>query len=113
MYSELIVQKVGKRYWRLKKDFKTPFVTVPENFHTDGASIPRFAWVFADPAGELFEAAIVHDYMYKNAIHSKKKADLAFYWTAMQYKVTPWKAKVAYYSVRLFGRGNYGKELHI
>lgn len=113
MYSELIVQKIGKRYWRVKKPFSTPFITVPENFHTDGASIPRLAWIFADPAGELFEAAIVHDYMYKHAVHSKKKADLAFYSTALHYKVTPWKAKVAYYVVKLFGRGNYGKELPI
>lgn len=113
MYCELIVQKVGKRYWRLRKPFKTPFVTVPEDFHTDGASIPRFAWVFADPAGELFEAAVVHDYMYTHAIKTKKAADLAFYCTAIQYKVTPWKAKLAYYVVKLFGRGNYGKELPI
>lgn len=106
-YSPLITTKIAKNSWTLHVPWETPFVTVPSGFVTDGASIPRILWVFASPSGELFEAAIVHDYMYENSIQSKEAADLAFYLTALHFKVTPWKAKLAYYAVKLLGRGRY------
>lgn len=106
-YGALVTKKISKNKWSLYNPWSTPFCTVPSGFITDGASIPRLLWVFASPAGELFEAAIIHDYMYESALNSKRVADLAFYHTALHFKVTPWKAKVAYYIVRLFGRGSY------
>ena len=106
-YSFANVVKVGSRLWRLEQDFITPYQTVPRNYYSDGASIPRVFWSMTDPAGELFEAALVHDYMYSNAIGTKAQADSAFFNIALDFGVKPWKAKIAYLFVRLFGRGSY------
>lgn len=106
-YSKLVTRKNGKHNWVVEADWATPFGVVPLGFQSDGASIPRIFWWFADPAGEFFEAAVLHDYLYNSAIGTKDKADLAFYQTALHFKATTWKAKVAYYAVKLAGRGSY------
>lgn len=106
-YSFAYVSKVGSRLWRLESDFITPYYTVPRNYYSDGASIPRIFWSLTDPAGELFEAALVHDYLYSNAIGTKEFADNTFLSVALDFGVKPWKAKVAYWFVRIFGRGSY------
>lgn len=107
LYSKLLTSKIGKHKWIIEADWKTPFCTVNNGFESDGASIPRVFWFFADPAGELFEAAVLHDYMYSRALLTKDDADTAFYWTALHFKTSKWKAKLAYYFVKLFGRGKY------
>jgi hypothetical protein len=107
--DRLYVEKIGKRQWRLAKDFSALDITVPEGFRTDGASVPRALWWMFDPAGELFEAAVVHDYMYSKAISNKATADECFYLVALLYGVKSWKAKLAYLTVKLLGRGQYGK----
>jgi hypothetical protein len=106
-YSRLITAKIGKRLWVVKEPWRTPFGTVPSGTNTDGASIPRIAWIFAGPGDELFEASVIHDWMYNNGIENKEKADEAFYETALAFGVTPWKAKVAYTVVSMFGKGRY------
>jgi hypothetical protein len=106
-YGELWVSKVSHRKWKVEKDWVTPEVVVPRGFVSNGANIPRVLWVFMTPAGELFEASIVHDYMYDNAIKTKKDADRIFKETALYYGVPKFKAHIAYLAVKLFGRGNY------
>lgn len=106
-YNFAQVYKVGSRLWRLANDFVTPYQTVPIGYYSDGASIPRFFWVFSDPAGEFFEAALVHDYMYSKAVHTKEEADNAFLNISLDYGVAPWKAKIAYFFVKHFGKGSY------
>jgi hypothetical protein len=106
-YSYAKVLKVGSRLWRVEEPFVTPYVTVPPGFYSDGASIPRFFWSMTDPAGELFEAALAHDFMYSRAIKTKADADKTFKMIALDFGVKPWKANLAYLFVKLFGKGKY------
>lgn len=82
-------------------------ITVPDGFITDGASVPRIFWWVASPSGDLFEASVVHDYMYKNAIATKKDADRLFRIIAKHYGANKLRTFLAYNMVKLFGKGNY------
>lgn len=106
-YTRLDVSKIGIRKWKLLSDWITPFGTVPKGDIFNGANVPRIFWILIRPEGELFEASIIHDHLYKYAIQSKKFADKSFYEAAIHYKCNSIKAKISYLMVRLFGRGNY------
>ena len=103
------VQKIGKRSWLILEDWITPYGTVNKGFTSNGANIPRILWWYMSPAGRLFEASILHDYFYDKAIDNKKVADTNFYKVAIDFNVGKIKAKTAYYYVKMFGKGNYGK----
>lgn len=75
---------------------------------TDLASVPRIFWTLLPPDGKYAKAAIIHDYLYDNALRTKKEADLIFL-----DRVPRWKRTVMYQAVRMFGRGNYGKRIKI
>lgn len=94
--------KIGKRKWKLIEDFSCyygGFIKVPKNFETNGASVPRIFWWFLDPATELFEAAVVHDYLLSiNNVH----AHFIFYKVALHYGVPKYKAKIAKWGVQSY-----------
>lgn len=59
----------GNRWIRITENFSAVtslgFVVVPEDFKSDGASIPQFAWsIVGHPFSGYLEAAVVHDYLY-------------------------------------------------
>lgn len=98
------VTKIAKRKWKLNE----PFYGIPAGFVTDGASVPRPLWWFIDPAGEAFEAAIVHDF--KLTIDTSKfkiESHRAFKNILIAYDVKVWKAYLAYWAVCIywFGKG--------
>jgi len=82
-------------------------ISVPSGFVTDLASIPRVFWWLMPPHGEYAKAAIVHDYLYDNAIGSKKYADDILFEAMGVLGVAKWRKQVIYWSVRWFGHGNY------
>jgi|TARA_B110000908_G_C10259179_1_gene457856 hypothetical protein len=106
-YSQLKIVKISKRRWQLLEDWKTPFGVVQKGFISNGANVPRILWSIIPPAGELFEAAIVHDYHYYMALGTKKSSDLAFKQVALDFGVSKFTATAAYYAVYLFGWGNH------
>ncbi|EHT7329390.1 DUF1353 domain-containing protein, partial [Salmonella enterica] len=53
------------------------------------------------------KAAIIHDYLYDNALRTKKEADLIFLDGMTVLGVPRLKRKVMYWAVRVFGRGSY------
>lgn len=77
---------------------------------TDLASVPRIFWTLLPPDGKYANAAIIHDYLYDNALRTKKEADLIFLDGMTVLGVPKWKRIVMYLAVRWFGRGMYGKE---
>lgn len=86
-------------------------LTVPKNFLTDLASIPRFAWWLIAPF-EVSRAAVVHDYLYRQLRqHSKKDSRAraaadAIFLQAMEEMEPPapaYKRYLAYWAVRMFG----------
>lgn len=107
MYSELHVTKQGRNRWKILEDWTTPYGVIPAGATVDGASVPRALWWVMHPSGILFEASVVHDYLYYNGIKSKPYADTALQTVAEHYGATKIESKLAYLAVRLFGRGNY------
>ena len=55
-------------------------IVVPAGFVTDGASVPRVFWRIVPPFGLHFNAAVVHDWLYRNRPHqlTKGAADAVF-----------------------------------
>lgn len=85
-------------------------ILVPTGFVTDLASIPRIFWTILPPNGEYSKAAIVHDYLYDNAINTKEYADNVFLEAMTVLGVCFWRRYLIYWAVRLFGRGQYDKQ---
>lgn len=108
---------LGHYLWRVHEPFafylsddNSDVIEVPAGFITDLATIPRIFWVLLPPDGKYAKAAIIHDWMYDNALRTKKEADLIFLDGMAVLGVPKWKRTVMYLAVRLFGRGMYGKE---
>lgn len=92
-------EKIGKRSWRVTE----PFLRVPAGFISDGASVPRPLWWFLDPAGEAFEAAVVHDYRIpRDPSKYKIESHKEFRRILIAYNVKPWKAWIAFFVVCLY-----------
>ena len=79
-------------------------ITVPENFRSDGASMPRFFWrLIGHPFDmQYLREAILHDWLYRTQPCSRALADRIFY-ALLAGKVKPWRRKLIYLGLRLGG----------
>jgi len=82
-------------------------VTIPKGFRHDGASIPRLLWSLMPRVGRWSRAALVHDYLYANAIGTKKIADAVFHDILKFDKVSAITSWTMWKAVSWFGRGGY------
>ncbi|EFO7853397.1 DUF1353 domain-containing protein [Salmonella enterica] len=112
-----ILEMLGHYNWRVHEPFafylsddNSDVISVPAGFVTDLATIPRIFWTLLPPDGKYAKAAIIHDYLYANALRTKQEADLIFLDGMVVLGVPKWKRVIMYWSVRLFGRGMYEKE---
>lgn len=83
--------------------------TIPKNFETDLASIPRFLWpILAPQYAGFVSPSILHDYLYrcKNNI-TRQFADEVLYSALIAENVTAFTASKFYLGVRLFGRSHF------
>jgi len=78
-------------------------VRVPAGFETDFASVPRFFWRIVPPWGRYARAAVAHDYLYRQEIGTKRRADKAFLYLMERLGVPGWKRRAMYWAVRMFG----------
>ena len=107
----LTVTKIEKRLWRVERGFtyyigeegSGEFVTVPEGFVTDFASVPRLFWIILPPDGQYSQAAVLHDYLYSEQIFTRKKSDDIFLEAMTVLKVSWLKRRTMWLSVRMFG----------
>ncbi|ECP4145705.1 DUF1353 domain-containing protein, partial [Salmonella enterica] len=90
-------------------DDNSDIISVPAGFITDLATIPRIFWTILPPDGKYAKAAIIHDYLYDNALRTKKEADLIFLDGMTVLGVPKWKRTVMYWAVGVFGIGRYRK----
>lgn len=107
---------LGHYNWRVHEPFafylsddNSDVIEVPVGFVTDLATVPRIFWILLPPDGKYAKAAIIHDYMYDNALRTKKEADKIFLDGMTVLGVPKWKRTIMYWAVRLFGRGMYEK----
>ncbi|EAO1688573.1 DUF1353 domain-containing protein [Salmonella enterica] len=111
-----ILEMLGHYNWRVYEHFafylsddNSDVIEVPAGFVTDLASVPRIFWTLLPPDGKYAKAAIIHDYLYDNALRTKKEADLIFLDGMTVLGVPRWKRMIMYYAVRLFGKGMYNR----
>lgn len=77
--------------------------TVPKDFTSDFASVPRFLWPVLPPHGRVARSAVLHDWLYCQPEFSRPYADLLFL-EAMKADKVPWLQRWAMYlGVRIFG----------
>lgn len=92
----------------LKKiDFAGKSFTIPRGFESDGASVPRFFWRIICPPLDhrAVRAGVAHDYIYRVQPEgwSRKEADKMFLCFLIEDGLPPFRAKLAYWGVRLGG----------
>jgi hypothetical protein len=81
---------------------KTVFV-VPEGFVTDFASVPRLPLAFLLTGDSAHEAAVVHDYLYREQQVSRSVADAVFREAAGISGEPGWKSWLMWAGVRIGG----------
>ena len=109
--DKLIVSKQDSGMWRVERSFdyhvgsedSEEIVTVPKDFETDFASVPRLFWTILPPDGKYTQAATLHDYLYHSQKFKRKKCDKIFIEAMKVLGVSFWKRRVMYRAVRMFG----------
>jgi len=97
-------------FYRTGKEEET--ITVPKGFLTDFASIPQFAWSIYPPLGKYGKAAVIHDWLYKQAglqgHYKRKDCDDIFLDGMTVLGVSFISRHIIYNMVRLFGWKFFG-----
>ena len=99
-----------------KITFRGKSFTIPRGFESDSASVPRFFWRVVcpplDPAA--VRAGVAHDYIYRNrpAGWTRKEADMLLLCFLIEDGMSPFRARWAYWGVRLFGRSSWREADH-
>lgn len=89
--------------WQLGEPLHYHGFTVPAGFVSDLDSVPRIPFVYSRYKGRTVRAAILHDYLYRNQIVSRKLADTIFL-DSMQREGVPARYRIIIYAaVRLMG----------
>ncbi|EBC1279463.1 DUF1353 domain-containing protein [Salmonella enterica] len=110
--TPVILEMLDHFLWRVYAFFEfylsdddSGIISVPSGFITDLASVPRIFLTLLFPDGKYAKATIIHDYLYDNALRTKKEADLIFLDGMTVLDVPKWKRIVIYLAVRFLGKG--------
>lgn len=84
-------------------------VIVPENFFSDGSSLPKVIWRFFPVFGKYLKAAIIHDFIYAVRLEpfTRLQADKLFYLQMLHDKTSKPLAYLFFILVRLFGKSRW------
>jgi hypothetical protein len=97
------VRFVRDGVWQLREDFTWRGVTVPKDFRTDGASIPRLFWAWIRPEGKAFPAGLIHDWRYEIRDVPRWVADVELYWNLLALEGSATTAWAMWAAVRTWG----------
>ncbi len=112
-YEWLLFQRL--QYWTLIRG-KPELLEVPAGFRTDLASIPRLARSLIPQNGRHRRAAVVHDYIYREAgrhTWTRKEADKCFLEAMKVDGVPKLRALTMYSAVRIGGWRTWNKNLEL
>jgi len=85
-------------------------VIVVKGSRTDFASIPRIFWSILPPWYPTYgQPAVIHDYLYRHGLYTRKISDLIFLHAMQESNVVLWKQIIMFNAVRIFGRSSYQK----
>ena len=81
-------------------------ISVPRNFETNFASVPKLLWGLIPPYHpEYGKTSVLHDYLYSRQLFSSQKVcDSLFYHSMLVLGCPRWKAYLMYKAVDLFGK---------
>jgi hypothetical protein len=115
--SKLILEALDTteaRRWELREPLvwkeSNQEIRVPSGFRTDLASTPRLFWWIFPPFGLYGKAAVLHDWLYYEAILPRATADGIFLEAMIELEVEGWRRGLMYRVVRIFGWISYGSE---
>lgn len=105
--TPLRAEKVQVGLWRLVEplvfEYEGSRVTVPAGFLTDFASVPRVPFVYLLVGDTAHEAAVIHDYLYREDGVPRSVADRILR-LAMEATGEPaWRRWAMWAAVRVFG----------
>ena len=107
--TPLVVVEVDDSVFALYKPFiyqsdlaKRTF-TIPINFRTDFASVPRLGILYAMLGDRAHEPALVHDFLYASALTTRKMADDILMEAMDVLKLPFWQKWPIYWGVRVGG----------
>jgi hypothetical protein len=97
--------------WVLRKSFSYDVgslgsketITVPENFVTDFATVPRFMWTAYPKWSRYGSATIIHDYLYYIQKYTRKRSDQIFREALEVLEISKTDRFLLYSVVRAFG----------
>jgi hypothetical protein len=110
--SKLKVRHLDGENWEILEEFSyhvghvnsDEVITVPKGFVTDFASIPRICWsLIGSPTGKYGKAAVIHDWLYRKGIGTRKRADDIFLEGMEVLNISRIRRIVMYIGVRIFG----------
>ena len=88
-------------------EFAGKSFVIPRGFESDGASVPRFFWRVVCPPLDhrAVRAGVAHDYIYRTQPEdwTRREADLMFLAFLIEDGLPPFRAKLAYWGVRIGG----------
>lgn len=89
--------------WKIEVSFGV--VEIKRGFVTDGASVPRMAWLFAGHPMESprVYAALVHDWLYCAHVCDRRTADLIYKEVLERYRAK-WRVWIEWKALDLFGQ---------
>lgn len=75
-----VTGKNSKIYYQLLNEIQVELstgiiITIDKDFIWDLSSVPRFLWGILPPDGDFELSSLIHDYLYRNQIISRKFAD--------------------------------------
>ncbi len=122
----ILTYLVEEQCWRLEQSYRYQddayFITVPQGFKFDLASVPRVFWGLISPFDLSIVAPLVHDFLYHHKgdppeeavdpprMYTRKASDVLFKRIMKQEGVWRWRRQLAYTAVRLFGGGSWGTD---
>ena len=103
-----------KYYWEFKGEYSPIIeshsgeilnIKINKGFVSDGGTIPRLFGYFDNLA---FRSYLVHDFLYKNKMFTRKECDLILKECLKFEGVSVIDRNIIYIAVRLFGKNHYG-----
>ena len=136
-YPQPITVPISDEFYQLTEDFEYVWkkeevfyrIVIRKGYKFDGASVPRWLWSISGlhPSGLILAPAVIHDRLLEKAgdlgedyqkkvdgkwqtvkaVWTKEQADKLFCRMLREAGVPKFRRRMAYYAVRLFGKGSY------